>query len=83
MWKKVIIGIIITIIIITVLVLGINFFVVWSTQERILSEEETQKLENVDCILILGAGIWGDSPSPMLEDRLLQGIALYKKRNFF
>ena len=26
---------------------------------------------------MLGAGIWGDKPSPMLEDRLLQAIELY------
>ena len=30
--------------------------------------------------IILGAGIWGDKPSPMLEDRLNQGIALYNKK---
>lgn len=34
---------------------------------------------NADCILILGAGVWQNSPSPMLEDRLNEGIMLYKK----
>ena len=32
----------------------------------------------MDCIIILGAGIWDNKPSPMLEDRLLEGIKLYK-----
>lgn len=32
-----------------------------------------------DCILILGCGVVGKTPSPMLEDRLLTGIALYEK----
>ena len=32
-----------------------------------------------DCILVLGAGVRdGGRPSPMLEDRLLQGLELYK-----
>ena len=35
---------------------------------------------NAQCILILGAGVKSDnSPSSMLEDRLLEGIGLYKK----
>lgn len=31
-----------------------------------------------DCILVLGCGVNGDTPSHMLEDRLLQGIELCK-----
>ena len=56
----------------------INHFVKSSTKKQILSENEASKLEDIDCILVLGAGIWGDRPSPMLEDRLLQAISLYK-----
>ncbi|MBQ4625986.1 MAG: YdcF family protein, partial [Clostridia bacterium] len=33
--------------------------------------------DGYDCILVLGCGVHGDTPSHMLEDRLLQGIALY------
>ena len=33
---------------------------------------------NPDCILILGARVWDTGPGPMLADRLLQGIELYK-----
>ena len=36
-------------------------------------------LSDVDCIIILGAEEWKDKPSPMLEDRLLEGIKLYSK----
>ena len=68
----------IIIFIILIIILGLNFYVVGTTKDRILTEEEANKLENVDCILVLGAGIWGDKPSPMLEDRLLQGISLYE-----
>ena len=35
------------------------------------------QLEDVDCILVLGAGVWDGKPSYMLEDRLLKGIELY------
>jgi len=76
--KKVIKSFIVTILIGIILVLSINFYVVGSTQDKILKKDYSN-LEDVDCILILGAGIWGDSPSPMLQDRLDEGIELYKK----
>lgn len=77
--KKVIITMIILLIMIIILVLGINIFVVANTSQKIISEDSSERIGNIDCILILGAGIWGDKPSHMLEDRLNEGIALYKK----
>lgn len=56
----------------------INFFVKATTKKQILTESEATKLEDVDCILVLGAGVVGDRPSHMLEDRLLQAISLYE-----
>lgn len=53
-----------------------NMFMVKIQGKKIVSEEEA-KNHNAQCILILGAGVWSDSPSPMLEDRLLEGINLY------
>lgn len=76
--KRVIIGMRVILLIVFVALLGINFFVIAKTKNKILTEEQAKELEDVDCILILGAGIWGENPSPMLEDRLLQGIALYQ-----
>ena len=53
-----------------IVVLGVNLFVKKSVQSNIISIEDAVKLENVDAILILGAGVWnGDTPSPMLNDR--------------
>ena len=66
------------IIIIVIIVLGINLYVKKSTSKQIINENDCAKLSDVDCIIILGAGIWGDKPSPMLEDRLLEGIKLYQ-----
>lgn len=46
-------------------------------KDIIISADEAIKL-NVDCIIVLGAGVRADgTPSPMLEDRILQGTALY------
>ncbi len=80
MRKKILMYIIIFIVVIILLILGINLFVVLSTRRNIISEESAKNLENIDGILVLGAGVWGNSPSPMLEDRLLQGISLYNTK---
>ncbi|TCP99731.1 vancomycin permeability regulator SanA [Serpentinicella alkaliphila] len=59
-------------------VLIINSYVKLSTESKIYTLEEAIALD-VDCILVLGAGVWeGGRPSYMLEDRLLMGIELYK-----
>ncbi|MDD4089940.1 MAG: ElyC/SanA/YdcF family protein [Tissierellia bacterium] len=56
---------------------AINAYVKNSAEDRIISAEEAVSL-NADCIVVLGAGVRADgTPSPMLKDRLLQGIALY------
>lgn len=76
--KKVLKYGIIVIVAIAIIVLGINIYVRLSTQNQIIEENEYSNLSDIDCIIILGAGIWGDKPSPMLEDRLLEGIKLYQ-----
>ena len=57
-----------------VLVFGIDFYVKQKAKPYILTPEEAG--EGYDCILVLGCGVWGDTPSHMLEDRLLEGISL-------
>ena len=76
--KKVIKYIIILVVIVILIILGINFYVKISTQKQIINKDDYSKLYDIDCIIVLGAGIWGDKPSPMLEDRLLEGINLYE-----
>jgi len=57
---------------------GVSAYVVVSTSGRIKTLDEISG-DRYDCILVLGAGVWeGNKPSPMLEDRLLKGIELYK-----
>ena len=78
-FKKILIIGIVLIIILFFILIGINFFVICSTSSRIVKSEELKDEENIDAILILGAGIWGNKPSHMLEDRLLEGIELYNQ----
>ena len=76
--KKVLKSITIVIIIIVAIIISINSYVKITTQKQIIQEDDIENLSDIDCIMILGAAIWGDKPSPMLEDRLLEGINLYK-----
>ena len=61
-------------------IIFINGHVKAAGKERILTVEKASKLEDVDCIIILGCGIYDDgSLSPMLRDRLLRGLELYNE----
>lgn len=64
--------------IIILVILGINWFVVLSMRKYIVSEENAAEIGDVDCIIVLGCGVKNNKPTPMLEDRLLEGIRLYK-----
>ena len=72
----IIIGIIILVFLILILI--INSYVIDITKRKIKTADEIEE-NNINCILILGAGVWGNSPSHMLEDRLLEGVNLYNK----
>lgn len=74
MKKRILILLIIFIIGILTL-LSINFYVKTSTKSKIV---DSSIIEDIDYILVLGAGIWKDKPSPMLKDRLDVAIELYK-----
>ena len=68
---------ILTVLIVIILVpVIINFYVILSTKNRIVSGD-SELLTDIDYIVILGAGIRRGKPSPMLEDRLKTGISLY------
>ena len=77
--KKMIKWIIIFGFIIILMVLMINLFIILKEKKKIISEKQATQMKDVDCILVLGAGIRNDKPTHMLEDRLLQGISLYQK----
>lgn len=55
-----------------------DIIVVGSAKNRIITDDEAAELENTDCVLVLGAGVRDGNPTPMLRDRLITGISLYK-----
>ena len=48
-----------------------------SSADYLLTEEEAAAQKPFDCILVLGAGVRGDTPSPLLSERLDMGISLF------
>lgn len=81
--KKLIIKIIFWILFLCVLlvlsVTGINLYMTNSVKDNILSLEEAKDLE-ADCIIVLGAGVKNDNtPTKMLEDRIIIGDKLYNE----
>ena len=73
-------AIIILILIAILLILAINTHIILSTKNQIIEDNNYSNLKNIDCILVLGAAIWGEQPSPMLEDRIIQSINLYNNQ---
>ena len=55
-----------------------DIIVVSSAKDRIITADEAAELQDTDCVLVLGAGVRNGSPTPMLRDRLITGISLYK-----
>lgn len=74
--KKIFKYILIVLIVIILVPVIINFYVILSTKNRIVSGD-SELLTDIDYIVVLGAGIRRGKPSPMLEDRLKTGIILY------
>ena len=61
-------------------VLGVNAYVKTIGGKKIISPENATKLNDVDCIIVLGCGVdYNGKPSWMLADRLKRGIDLYKQ----
>lgn len=66
----------ILVVVIAVIVFVINFYVIFKTKNQIL---ESVDKDDIDCILVLGAGVRNGKPTDMLADRLLTAIDLYNK----
>ncbi len=78
-WKKVIFILFLLFLVGIFYVFGINSYVKNSVKGKILEENSIDTIPQVDCILVLGAGVWESGPSPMLRDRLEKGIELYQQ----
>ena len=58
--------------------ISLSVYMVKATEKNIFTADTFENDEKADCILILGAGVKDGKPKPMLRDRLLTGIELYK-----
>lgn len=56
---------------------GISEFVKSSVSDRLITPETAAELSDIDCIIVLGCRVNGETPSPMLSDRLTRGVELY------
>ncbi len=74
--KKSISFILVFVLICSLIPLIMNIYVISFSSRYILTPDEFAE-QNVDCVMVLGAGVWGDSPSHMLEERLNRGIEVY------
>ena len=54
----------------------INIYMSEYSNRYFLTVDEAAEME-FDCVLVLGAGVWGSSPSHMLEERLNKGMEVY------
>ncbi len=70
-------GLIILILILIVVILGINFYVIYKTQDQIIKLSEITNYD-YDYIIVLGASVNENEPSPILEERLEAGISAFK-----
>ena len=60
-------------------VMAVSASVKKRSSDRVVTQEETQKIYGVDCIIVLGAYVKVDgNPSDMLRDRLDTALALYR-----
>lgn len=54
----------------------INIYVIGTQYKKLITENEASKLKEIDYVVVLGCGIRGNRPTHMLEDRLLEGMAV-------
>ncbi|MDY3013756.1 MAG: ElyC/SanA/YdcF family protein [Evtepia sp.] len=76
--KRCVVALLAVVVLLVGLVFGGSAWVVTSTQDRLLSTEDTPP-EGAECILVLGCSVRPDgSPSLMLADRLRRAVELYQ-----
>ncbi len=63
------------------IILSVNLFVFSEGREQIVLPYDAINLNDVDCILVLGAGLKNGGPSDMLQERLDTAISLYKENS--
>ena len=75
-FKRITATVLSVILLVGIAVAGINIYMVSSVDEYILTMDEVGEYD-FDCVMVMGAGIWGTQPSPMLQERLDFGNEVY------
>ena len=78
-YKAVIFVVLGIVLLIGIAAVSLSVYMVKATEKNIFTADTFKNDEKADCILILGAGVKDGKPKPMLRDRLLTGIELYKQ----
>lgn len=78
--KKILLIILFLVVIAIAIPICINYYVIASTKKQIITANQAAEIADVDCILVLGAGIWNNKPSDMLRDRLIVAKDLYDNK---
>lgn len=63
--------------IVLLIILAITVYVSYVAID-IYSYGQIRESEHADAAIVLGAAVWGDSPSPVFEERIKHGIYLYE-----
>ncbi|MBD3280821.1 hypothetical protein GF389_04840 [Candidatus Dojkabacteria bacterium] len=75
-WKRIVFSIFILLLALLITILIIN---IWIAQAYADSKyDSVEEIEKEKIAIVLGAGLWGGRPSPILEDRVLRAVELYK-----
>ena len=56
----------------------INFYMISYADRYTITEEEASDIVDIDCIMVLGCGVYQNNPTPLLEDRLKRGVAVFQ-----
>lgn len=74
--KKLLLSVTLIIFSVAAFITGINLYIICSQHDNLLTRDETADIKAVDYVVVLGCGIRGNRPTHMLEDRLLEGMAV-------
>ena len=58
---------------------ALNLYVISFAKPYTLSSDQAAEITDADCILVLGCGVRGTSPTPLLADRLERGVEIFQK----
>ena len=71
---KFILKIILTVVIV---IAGMNLVTIFTTVNNVKDINDIQDFE-ADCVIVLGAAVWGTEPSPMLKQRIEKGVEVFE-----